>query len=153
MTALGDFTAGDVLTAADLNDIGTWTTYTPVWTGVTVGNGTVTARYCQINKLVFWQVELVVGSTTSVGTTNVRITYPVSAAQYFLAGNGGQVTHEDATGTDYIGTLIRFDVNGAYVYVVGASSTYASVGPISSTVPFTWAAGDRIIIQDFYEAA
>ena len=153
MATLGTFVSGQVLTAAELNDIGTWTTYTPVWTGVTVGNGTVTARYCQINKLVFWQVELVVGSTTSVGTSNVRITYPVPAAQIHLSGNGGQVTHEDVDGVDYIGTLIRLSGAGCYVYVVGASSTYASVGPISPTVPFTWAAGDRIVIQDFYEAA
>ena len=151
MATLGSFASGQVLTAAELNAIGTWQDYTPTFTGISVGNGTLTASYCQINKFVAWQVELVVGSTTTIGST--RVTYPVEAAQTWLAGNGGQVTCEDANGTDYWGSLFRFSSTEATVYVGNASSTYLTFSSLSSTIPFTWASGDRLVIQDFYEAA
>jgi hypothetical protein len=131
--------------------VGVWQDYTPTFSGITVGNGTVTARYCQINKFVAWQVELLVGSTTVIGAS--RVTYPVECAQTWLAGNGGQVTFEDASSFDYSGTLIRYSTTQVNIYLLNASSTYLRVGSISATTPFTWAAGDRLIIQDFYEAA
>lgn len=151
MTALGDFTAGDVLQAADLNAIGTWQDYTPTFTGITVGNGTVTGRYCQINKFVAWQVELVLGSTTTIATS--RVSYPVQAAQTYLSGSGGQVTFEDANGTDYVGSLFRYSTTEANIYVLNTAADYGALVSLLSNRPFTWASGDRIIIQDFYEAA
>jgi hypothetical protein len=52
-TQLGDFTAGQVLTAADLNDIAVWTDYTPTFAaGVTVGNGTWVAGYAIVNEIL-----------------------------------------------------------------------------------------------------
>ena len=151
MATLGSFASGQVLTAAELNAIGTWQDYTPSFSGISVGDGTLTGRYCQINKFVAWQVELVFGSTTTVSAT--RVTYPVEAADAFLAGNGGQVTCEDNTGIDYFGSLFRFSTTEANVYVGKADSTYLTFSSLSSSVPFTWASGDRLIIQDFYEAA
>jgi len=151
MTALGDFSSGDVLTAADLNAIGTWQDFTPTFSGITVGNGTLTGRYCQINKFVAWQFVLLCGSTTSIGAT--RVTYPVEAAEVYSSGNGGQVMFEDASSFDYCGTLFRYSSTEANIYLLDASSTYARLGSISATTPFTWTTGDRIIVQDFYEAA
>jgi hypothetical protein len=50
-TQLGDFTAGQILEAADLNDIAVWTDYTPAFaSGVTVGNGTWVAGYAIVNR-------------------------------------------------------------------------------------------------------
>ena len=152
MTALGDFSSGDVLTAADLNGIGVWQDFTPTLTGLTIGNGTVTARYCQINKFVAWQVEIVCGSTTTVG--DCRITYPVTASDVRLSGNGGQVFFEDNTGADFVGNLYRYNTQEVRIYIMDtATYSYPRVVPISSTIPFSWTTDDRIIIQDFYEAA
>jgi hypothetical protein len=151
MATLGSFASGQVLTAAELNAIGTWQDYTPSFSGISVGNGTLTGRYCQINKFVAWQVELVVGSTTTISGT--RVTYPVTASDTFVSGNGGQVTCEDASGIDYWGSLFRYSTLEANIYVGKADSTYLTFSSLSSTVPFTWASGDRLIIQDFYEAA
>jgi len=70
MTALGDFSSGDVLTAADLNGIATWTSFTPTWTNLTVGNGTYDwSLYSQVNDIVFFSIRFTLGSTSSVGTT------------------------------------------------------------------------------------
>ena len=32
--------------------LGTYTAYTPTYSGFTLGNGTVTAKYCQVNDFV-----------------------------------------------------------------------------------------------------
>ena len=52
------FDSGDVLTAANLNAIGDWTAWTPTWTNLTIGNGTVTAVYAEVNEIVFYQIEI-----------------------------------------------------------------------------------------------
>jgi hypothetical protein len=43
----------------------TWATYTPSNTGITVGNGTQTARYVKVGKTVFVSYKFVLGSTSS----------------------------------------------------------------------------------------
>jgi hypothetical protein len=82
MTALGDFSSGDVLTAADLNAIGTWTDFTP-----TVGSssGTLTtvtknyAKYARLNDLVIVIYDY---TLNNIGTATgaFRIDTPVTAA-------------------------------------------------------------------------
>ena len=74
-TRLGIGTAGQILTvnggatapswAAAPTPTYTWTTYTPSNTGITLGNGTQTARYVKIGKTVFVSYKLVLGSTSS----------------------------------------------------------------------------------------
>ena len=133
--------------------VGVWQDFTPTFTNITVGNGTLNARYCQINKFVAWTIELVFGSTTSVDGSGVTVTYPVTASNAYQAGNGGQVTCEDASSTDYWGTLFRNSTTRVGVYVGNASSTYLTFTSLAGSVPFLWATGDRLVIQDFYEAA
>ena len=59
-----DFSAGAVLTAAQLNQIGDFESWTPTWTNLTVGSATVQAQYAQVNELVFWQLEFAGASDT-----------------------------------------------------------------------------------------
>ena len=66
----GGTIAGQILTAATMNSIGAaWETYVPVFkTGATTRTTTVAyARFCQIQKLITVQVELV---CTEAGTAN-----------------------------------------------------------------------------------
>jgi hypothetical protein len=44
----------------------TWATYTPSNAGVTVGNGTQTARFVKVGKTVFVSYKFVMGSTSSI---------------------------------------------------------------------------------------
>jgi hypothetical protein len=152
MTALGDFSSGDVLTAADMNAIGTWTTFTPVWTNVTVGNGTVTAEYCQVNELVFWRVFLEFGSTTAFSGT-VYIDYPIESDGSFLGAVGGSVFCDDFDGSDYYGALYRSTVSRAGLRAYEVSGSYIRGDVVNATTPFTWTTGDRLVIEDFYRPA
>ena len=47
-----DFTAGNTLTAAQLNQIGDFESFTPSWTNVTVGNATQQGKFAQVNEIV-----------------------------------------------------------------------------------------------------
>jgi hypothetical protein len=80
MPGPGTWSAGDILTAADLNAIGAWTAYTPVL----AQNGTRTAtvdyaEYCQINKMCIANVRLTCTTSGSAGS-NITVTLPVSAS-------------------------------------------------------------------------
>jgi hypothetical protein len=91
MTALGDFSSGDVLTAADLNVIGTWTAFTPSWTNLTVGDATQSAQYSVINEICHVHGFIDFGSTTTI-TGSVYFAAPVAftaqTSNYQTLGTG-----------------------------------------------------------------
>lgn len=134
-----------------------WTSWTPTWTNLTVGNGTVTAKYQQIGKTAFFRVAVVFGSTTTVDALNVMLTLPVNRAAF--AGSDfhqvlGQARYKDASGNPCEGFVLATDVVSkvlpAYYSVSGSLLT--GLG-LSATAPFTWATGDEIHLQFNYEAA
>jgi hypothetical protein len=149
MATLGTFVAGQVLTAAELNAIGTATAFTPTWTNLTVGDATVTGNYWRINELVFWKVELIWGTTTSA-SGNVAIEYPVAGGLTYANAVGGSVYFEDASGGDFYGALYRFTSGRATVVALNVAGTYASPTAMTGTVPFTWTSTDRLLIEDWY---
>jgi hypothetical protein len=81
MATLGTFTAGQVLTAAELNAIGTYTTYTPTYSGLTIVNGTVVARWMECNRMVSFYFRWTVGSSDSVAGP-YEIGLPAAPAYY-----------------------------------------------------------------------
>jgi len=86
MTALGAFSSGDVLTAADLNAIGTWTTYAPVLEQVVTFGLTVSStRYARLNEIVFYQGHIRVSSGTGSAGNALELSLPLS---YGAPGNG-----------------------------------------------------------------
>lgn len=153
MATLGNFTSGQVLTAAELNAIADETSFTPVWTNITVGNGTNAGRYFRINNVILMQVQLIFGSTTSISAGGVLLDFPVTAADTYLDGSGGQIVCEDVTGSDYFGPTFRSSGTKIGINVWTTSLTYLAASAITSTVPFTWATGDRLIVTHWYEAA
>ena len=80
MAEFGTFTSGSVLTAAELNAAGAWTSFTPSWSGLTVGNGTVSAAYSKFNKILFVTVFFDFGTTSSI-TNLLQMTLPASLTQ------------------------------------------------------------------------
>jgi hypothetical protein len=129
-----------------------WTTFTPTFTNLTLGNGTVSnARYLQVGKLVNVHLNIQLGSTSSVSGA-FRIELPVTAknteswitaAQYQKSGGGGF----------WVGYGYIFSTAAIQFYVIDASTTDAKFRATSSTVPFTWASGDYIDIDFTYGAA
>lgn len=148
MATFGTFTTGQVLTAAELNALGVWTSFTPTWTGVTVGNGTNTGVYTVINKMLFVKVKIVFG-TTSVMTGFPQITLPNS----LIGTTANQLVFGTANCDDtgiaaYPGSCYLIQSNAVRAYVSNTAGTYASLANITSTVPMTWSTGD-VLYMDF----
>ena len=148
MAAFGSFVSGQVLTAAELNDAGTWTSYTPTWTqGATITKTVNFARYTQLNKIVIVNLKM---TASSAGTqfSPILVGLPVSAS----------------SNNSVIGSAFMVDVSPTPDNQYGLSSVYES----ATTVHFlttadanidkfggslTIASGDIISATFTYEAS
>lgn len=135
--------------------LGAWAAYTPAWTGSTgnpsLGNGTLTGRYCRIGDLVVCQGRLIAGSTTTFGSGTYSISLPVTSANAF-GSNGiiGSAWLRDASGNDYQMQLI--DVGTTFSGRPGAA-TFGGNSAWAATTPMTMANGDWVSWHCLYEAA
>ena len=147
------FTAGQVLTAAQMNAIGEWIDYTPTWTNLTVGNATQDFRYIKINKFICVVGVITLGSTSAVSTTPL-FTLPQTAVTYASQNEWfGTAIFEDTGNDAYAGWLLYNNTTTVRMRVALANGTYINTTGVTSTVPFTWATGDRISVNFIYEAA
>lgn len=153
ITALGGGSANQVLQAVDSTHVqwgGAPSTYTPSWlsSGVApaLGNGTITGRYIQIGKLVYVQIKLTIGSTSTFGTGSYFFDLPVGAH----AADAYNVTVQafDTSGSAFYAGSAR--PNGGSVLPITLA---APVGDYNANVPFTWAVGDTLTLTMVYEAA
>ena len=65
-----------------------WTAWTPTRTGWTdVGAPTVTARYCRVAALTFFQMSIVPGTTTATVEGTSQFSLPITADANALAGD------------------------------------------------------------------
>ena len=147
MATFGTFTTGQVLTAAELNALGTWTSFTPTWSGITVGNGTNNGVYSVINKILFVKTRFTFG-TTSVMTGFPQITLPASLTaattnqQIF-----GTAVSEDAGNASYVGSCYLISTTAVRGYVNLTSGTYGRLENITATVPHTWGNLDTLLFD------
>ncbi len=151
---LPTWVGGEDILAADLDAMtdalealtSAWTTYVPVLTSTagapTVGNGTLTGRYRQLGKTVDVRIALTWGSTTSYGTGNPSISLPVEPLDYPQAARG--VLQDLGTNT-FVGAAI-FEATSKLTPV-------SASGALTSTSPFVWATGDKLVLAATYEAA
>ena len=148
------FTAGQVLTAAQMNAIGEWIDYTPTWTNLTVGNAVQDFRYIKVNKFICVVGVITLGSTSSI-TNTLSFTLPQTAVTYASANERFGVGIFEDTGTDAYDAwvLAGTSTTTARLRVPVASGTYINSTAVSSTAPFTWTTGDRISVNFIYEAA
>lgn len=131
-----------------------WQSYTPTLTNMTLGNGTLAAKYIQIGKTVFVRFKFTLGSTSAVGT-GPYFTLPVTAHSDYAGSDNGEVYQAsvsliDASTTYYPGALMHRDASTALIRKVDSS---ANISGITATTPFTWATADFISIKFTYEAA
>ena len=142
MTAVGDFVVGEVLTAASMNEIGAWTTYTATLTNIAKGNATTwTSKQYRMNDVGFVSVEFVFGSTSAV-TGDITIGLPSG----WSAPNQVQgLARLTAAGTVYVG---RWEINAAGTSILvranNAAGTYLQSTNCSATIPGTWTTNDTI---------
>jgi len=133
-----------------------WASWTPTWTNLSVGNGTVVAKYTQIGKTVFARLSIIFGSTTSVSGL-VTFSLPVTRIAYAGSANITPLSVvrmlDTSASTTFEGALTNASTTTAAVVAYNAAATYLNGVATSSTVPFTWATGDEIGTEFYYEAA
>ena len=132
---------------------GGWAAYTPTTSGITIGNGTLQARYAQIGKTVFVEILFTLGSTSAVtGTPNFSI--PVTAKVSSYTFMNGTVSLGDFGTATYVGLAGNPTGSGVYIAAFNTAGSWGvEAGSISATVPFTWTTNDYIAVKMTYEAA
>lgn len=133
---------------------GEWVNFTPTWTGSTtnpvVGNGFSEGRYKKVGNIVHVWMMITMGSTTTFGTGEYKISLPV-AARAIASVVLNLVMYDN--GTRHYNSLAHND------YTTGISLNNTSVtlfwdtGVVTNTAPFTWADGDWFIVSGSYEAS
>lgn len=146
------FVAGEVLTAADMNGIGEYTTYTPSFTNLTLGNGTATFRFGRVQNFIHVIGHIVFGSTTSITGSGVQVSLPVTAKSPTNLQPVG-LNNLNTTGFSFFGFQRLDTTTSAASRVWNTSGTYLQSNGLSATSPFTWATTDSITLNFIYEAA
>ena len=127
--------------------IGEWTSFTPSWTNLTVGNGIQFFYYCVIGDIMFITGAWQLGSTSSIGT-GPYFTIP---GGYSITGDAvGASKHWDVTFgvfSGYCDTYAPLSIVQPGAHATGGS--FATFAPLSATVPFTWAPGDVMYLSIF----
>lgn len=143
--------AGQILTAATMNQLGAAVaTFTPTIVGstsgsVTIGNGTLTGSYFQIQEMVVVFYTLIWGSTTSSTTSGLWL-FSVPIGNALNGGGAGRIL--DAGNTYYRVTSIA----SANKFLFQATDTGSEV---QTTVPMAtgWANGDVLSATCVYRKA
>jgi hypothetical protein len=138
----------DSSTATGLKYGGDWTTWTPTLNNLTLGNGTVTARYRQIGKTIEAYFKFTLGSTSAVGS-GPTFSLPANHSQPSISGT---CAYEDS-GVGHGPMNYLLAGNLCYVFALNAGGTYLTYSTPTATVPVTWGTNDSIIVQFTYEAA
>lgn len=153
---LGVGANGTVLTADSAEATGlkwatpsgfTFAAYTPTYANLTVGNGTVTAKYAQNGKFVIVNYNLVWGSTTSM-TSSVTFSLPVTATDTLAVGNSYLL---DAATAEFMGQTQGVSTTTIRMIALQNGTNIAS--QTNSTFPFTFTTNDVIRWTLVYEAA
>ena len=122
-------------------------TFTPTFTGFTVGNGSVFGFYRRIGKQVFVTYGFILGSTSAVGSLTGLSGLP------FTTGTVGASRFFNATGVAF-----KQGVGGFPAYALLYSASTTGSGPastntntgMSATAPFVWATDDSLSFTATY---
>lgn len=129
--------------------------WVPSWTNVTVGNGTVVAKYIQTGKQVTCRLSFIMGSTSAI-TGLITFSLPVTAVSYPNIANGidplGLAIILDNGVNSYPADVRILTTTTAILTVWNASSTYVFGANTSATVPITFGTADGFTTTFSYEA-
>jgi hypothetical protein len=147
---VGDSTAATGLSYKSAATLYPWQTWTPSYTRLTIGNGTVVARYQQIGKTVNFFWKLTWGSTTSV--VNYPVISPpvngnITANQYPI----GLASLNDVSVVEYAGSVNMTGGNGLLISSINSAGTSAYYTVLDSGTPATWTTNDIWTITGTYE--
>lgn len=143
--------------------MGAWNTYTPAWTADTtnpaIGNGSLTGKYAIVGKTCHFTMLMQFGSTTTYGSGNYFLSYPVQAGAL-----GGLPQHQGVA-TSGTGTSAGRAMLTCQPTASANATTYSLWGPASASTShlgqlgsggllgFAWANGNIMRIGGSYEVA
>jgi len=139
------FSSGAVLTAANLNAIGEWTSFTPSWTNFTPGvNATENWWYAVINGVLHVTGRTVLGTTSSV-TGAIRMDVPTGTM--FSAQRqavGVLQMREAGASANYVGVWEQYDTTKVQADYFEVSGSLIESTPTNTNDPFAWGNNDQI---------
>lgn len=127
-----------------------WTAYTPTFTNLTVGNGTLKAAYCHRFGVVDFVISLRFGTTTAItAIVDVDVAapdLPIAEDVSVLVGNaiGWVLGIEVDAGTRRAGVLVTPGLGGSEIEFNGETNQ------MNATVPWTWEDQDELYIRGSY---
>lgn len=141
----------------DIANFGAYTTsWTPTFTNLTIGSGTLVSRYTQIGKKIDFRIALTFAADTSIAG-DVAFTLPVTGITGMIAREPiGMATLYDSGTAVYEGMVILDLTNPttkALIRTYNVASTYPAIAALSSLIPHGWAVNDAIYLYGTYEAA
>lgn len=147
------FTAGRRLRASELGGlVDAWTAYTPVWSASTtapvLNNGTITGAWRQVGRTVDVRIALTMGSTTTFGTGNYRLSLPVAPKSNSLLS----CYCDDSSASQRWAGQARIIAELATGDNMRIAAT-AGTSVVTNTAPFTWAASDVLVLTGTFEIA
>jgi len=127
------------------------TSYTPTWgvasgTAPVLGNGVLTGAYTRVGDLVYFRVQLQIGSTTTTGVGAYTFTLPIAmtGASNGIAGDAASLDQGVAW---YVGFTPYSVQNG---YTDKFTLNNAANVTMSNTSPYTIGSGDVIYAWGVY---
>lgn len=146
--SLSDIAGADGTAIVDSESFG-WKAYTPTLSNWTLGNGTLTGRYCKIGKLICFYASYTVGSTDTK-SGNLVISIPENqAASWDGVSPVAWGSINDTSASDR--RMVLGEHAGGGVEAVRFRQTGTTGVLITNTVPWTWATGDSAVVVGLYE--
>jgi hypothetical protein len=142
-------TLGDAIDAT-LGDA--WVSYTPTFTNFVLGNGTISAFYKQVGKVVHTRGIVNLGSTSSVSGSLI-VTLPVTAVGLSVSVRLGVATIGDSGTAIYEARVTNSTTTAFSIGVINVSGTYATTTATTSLIPMTWTTNDNFCWNFTYQAA
>lgn len=137
-----------------------WVSYTPTTVNFGLGNGTNASRYLLVGKTLDVVVAFKFGTTSTYGASPWRVSLPAGAVPFFDTlfissghSRGWASLYDDSAATQKYWQGQVFILNGTAtpLGVRFGSATTGTNTEVSSTVPFTWATGDELIMRARFE--
>jgi hypothetical protein len=123
--------------------------YTPTLSGITIGNGSLIAKYSKIGTTIIDEISITFGSTTAVtGGITISGLQPCIYTQF--SPTGSAILN---TGNLFVGTVLQESETSISVYAQSASGSYTSLASTSASIPSSWNVSSKITIRTVRLAA
>lgn len=133
-------------------DLGNYTDYSSsvTFAGFTLGNGTASAYYTEINDMIHFVGSAVLGSTSSV-TGTIDVILPVNSRLSYPHPGGWGVCENAGVSIDT--AVLTLGTTSVAFRALNNVSNWIRGTSTSPTVPFTWGTGDGFFWNVLYEKA